>query len=592
PSRDFGDEFQSDAAAPVGRIIAPFNLAPGESREFVFVISWHFPNLHTGQGQMYANWFKDALEVARHVRDHDRRLFDQTELFRKTYYEDTTLPWWLALRLMMPTANLATGTAQWWKNGRFWGWEGVGCCHGTCTHVWNYSHAEARLFPELARSTRVMQDLGTGFEETTGRVAFRGEVDKGFAYAADGQAGTVLKCYREHLCSPDGSFLRANWARIKKVVEFLLLKDAERRSGDPYDGIIEGSQHNTFDIDFVGPNTFVGSLYLAALRAGGRMAAQMNDHITGAIWHELAFTGARWTEANLFNGRWFTQKLAPGQDTRWQYGGGCLADQLFGQTWSKLLDLGNVYDPEKVRTALRSVYQHNFAPPGGSLGVYNAQWPPEREFAAPREGGVLTCTWPDGGRPGEPVRYRDEVWTGIEYQVATGLILEGLVDEGLTIIKAIDDRYDGALHNPWNEVECGDHYARAMASWGAYQALCGFIYDGPAGEIGFDPRITPDKFAAFFAGAEGWGLLRQDRSEPTQLNRIEVRYGKLRVARFLCRTPDARAPVSLRVILTSSGRERVITADTDARRDGMKVVELLDSVTLQAGDSLDLRWTF
>ncbi len=575
----------SEAAPPVAVIAPSFQLAPGESREFVFVIAWHFPNLHTGQGQMYANWFKDALEVVRYVRDNDRRLHDQTELFRKTYYEDTTLPWWLALRLMMPTANLATGTAQWWKNGRFWGWEGVGCCHGTCTHVWNYSHAEARLFPELARSTRVMQDLGSAFEASSGRVAFRGEVGGGFEYAADGQAGTVLKCYREHLCSPDNSFLKANWPRIKKVLDYLCL-EKDREPGAAPDGIIRGNQHNTYDIDFVGPNTFVGSLYLAALTAGGKMALLMDDHRSAALYLEAATTGREWTEANLFNGRWFTQQLAEGQDTRWQYGSGCLSDQLFGQTWAGLLDLGHIYDPQKIRTALASIYRHNFVPAGGALGVYHAQWPAEREFASSREAGLLTCTWPDGGRPGEPVRYRDEIWTGIEYQVATGLILEGMLDEALVILKAIDDRYDGALHNPWNEVECGDHYARAMAAWGAYQALCGFVYDGPAGMIGMAPRLTPERFGAFFTGAEGWGLMSQSRTELQQENRLEVRWGSLRVSQFVPELADGvREP---KVDVTLDGKALAAAVHQDHR--GRTVATLGTPAVVRAGKQIDFIW--
>ena len=114
---------------------------------------------------------------------------------------------------MMPISTLATGTCQWWANGRFWAWEGVGCCNGTCTHVWNYAHGMARLFPELERSARTKQDLGPAFDPKTGRVGFRGE-DPHSPYAADGQCGTVLKCYREHLMSKDDSFLKENWPRI------------------------------------------------------------------------------------------------------------------------------------------------------------------------------------------------------------------------------------------------------------------------------------------------------------------------------------------------------------------------------------------
>ncbi len=588
-----GPDESVGATPPVGWVAAPFELGPGAECERVFLVCWHFPNLHTGEGVRYAERFEDALAVARFAREHDARLRDATMLFRKTYYEGTTLPWWLALRLMMPTSILATGTCQWWRDGRFWGWEGVGCCHGTCTHVWNYSHAEARLFPALARSARTMQDLGTAFEENTGRVAFRGEVRGGFDYAADGQAGTVLKCYREHLCSPDASFLNANWPRIRMVVEHLLTRDAEppakgavETSGAEADGIIVGTQHNTFDINFHGPNTFVGSLYLAALLAGARMAEAMGDNATAARYRGVYARGREWTEKNLFNGRYFIQRVPEGESDRFQYADGCLSDQTFGQTWARLLDLGPVYDPGKVRRALMSVYRHNFAP---AVGAYNAVHPPERVFADPREPGLFVCTWPEGKRPDEPVRYRDEVWTGIEYQVAAGLAAEGLVDQALVLVRAVDSRYDGAVRNPWNEVECGDHYSRAMAAWGVLQAITGFVYDGPAGVIGMSPRLTPDRFAAFFAGAEGWGTLSQGRLQDRQINRIDVRHGALRVARFVAEMPVGILADQVRCSLrTPTGTRRLTHTSTGQRAEAATG----DPLVLRAGEWAEFVWEF
>ena len=127
----------------------------------------------------------------------------------------------------------------------------------------------------------------------------------------------------------------------------------------------------------------------------------------------------------------------------------------------------------------------------------------------------------------EPVLYRDEVWTGGEYQLASHLLHEGMIREGLSIIRGIHDRYDGKRHNPWNEVECGDHYARAMASWGCLIALSGFTYDGPAGRLGFAPRWQEDNFKAFFTAAEGWGNIRQRRLQNSQENHIDVKYGQV-----------------------------------------------------------------
>jgi len=576
-------QITTDRPATAG-IQEGFVLYPGRRTEIVFVVSWHFPNLHTGHRTHYSTRFANAAEVARYVIEHDERLWRETELFRKTAYEDTTLPWWLALRLFMPVANLATGTAQWWDDGRFWGWEGVGCCSGTCTHVWNYSHAEARLFPQLARSTRVMQDLGTAFEEATGRVAFRGEVDRGFAYAADGQAGTVLKCYREHLTSADGGFLRENWPRIRQVLEYQIGKDAELSEDGEPDGVLITSQHNTYDIDFYGPNTMVGSMYLASLLAGARMAERVGDETSAKRYRRLYRSGRQKSEATLFNDEYFVQRIPEGDRHPYQYGTGCLSDQLFGQTWARLLDLGTVYDEGMIGSALASIYRHNFVP---EVGPYNEVWPPERFFARDHDAGLLLCTWPRGGRPDKPVRYKDEVWSGIEYQVATSMVWEGLVDEALVICKAIDDRYDGRLHNPWNEVECGDHYARAMASYGVLQALEGFVYDGPAERIGMAPRLTPERFAAFFAGAEGWGLLSQAGNENEQTNRVDLHAGTLRVREIVAVPISGRTDgaCDARVLLD----RRTLPANARWEKE-RAVVELDETVIVRAGQTLEVEW--
>lgn len=590
----------SNASRPlIGAVNVPFSLAPHESKELVFILAWHFPNLHTGQGVMYSNWFKDSAQVISYVATNLDRLIKDTDLFRKTWYDDTTLPHWLADRLFMPTANLATGTAQWWKNGRFWGWEGVGCCEGTCTHVWNYSHAEARLFPELARSTRVMQDLGSGFEEATGKVAFRGEIAHG-NYAGDGQSGTVLKCYREHLCSEGDSFLKANWPRIKQTLEYQIGRDAmvrgrDAKSTEP-DGIIEVTQHNTYDINFEGANTFVGSLYLASLLAGAQMADLMGDKASAARYRAIAAKGRAFSEKNLFSsapgggggggGGYFIQRIPGDSLDRFQYGDGCLTDQLFGQNWARCLNLGTLYDQRMVTSALRSVYKFNFAP---AVAPYSAKFPPERWFAQGKDGGLFICTWPRGNRPGEPVRYRDEVWTGCEYQAAAGMIWEGLLDEALAIIHAIDDRYDGTTHNPWNEVECGDHYARAMASYGAFQALCAFEYDGPAGLIGIAPNLHPESFKAFFSSAQGWGLASQARTRVTQVNQFDLRWGTLRLTTITAQLEKEQPPGSVKVEVKHDSKTIIATLTHEGRSAR---VRLAAPLVLKKDESIEVTFRF
>ncbi|RMH04058.1 MAG: hypothetical protein D6702_04310 [Planctomycetota bacterium] len=529
-----------DAAA--GRATASLRLAPGEERETVFVLAWHFPNLRNAGrpvGRSYAAAFPDAVAVAAHLAAELPRLEAATRRWHATFY-DSTLPRWLLDRIGSTVSILATATCQRWRDGRFWGWEGAGCCHGTCGHVWNYAHAPARLFPELERSVRERQDFSPdgGFIPETGEIRFRGE---GWgAWAGDAQAGYVLKALREHQCAPDGAFLTRVWPAVRQALEFLIGQDG----GAEADGLLEGLQHNTYDIDYWGANTMVGSLYLAALRAGEEMARLQGDEAFAARCRALFERGSAATMARLWNGEWFEQEVDLAEHPDWQYADGCLADQLFGQGWAHQLGLGYLYPAEAVRSALRAVWKYNWAP---DVGPQNAAHPPERVFAEPGEAGLFTCTWPKGRHLGpRSTRYRNEVWTGIEYQVAGHLAWEGMVDEALAICHAVHQRYHPARRNPWNEVECGDHYARAMAAWGVLTGLCGFEYDGPAGHLGFAPRLGPEDFRAPFTTAEGWGSYAQRIDGERLEARIELRYGRLRLRTLALALPPGRRPDSIR----------------------------------------------
>lgn len=545
-------------------------LAPGESRDMTFVLTWHFPNLDPG-GRFYASRFDTALEVARYLAKELPRLAEETQRWHDAYY-DSTLPHWLLDRLHMPISILASSTSQWWKNGRFWAWEGVGCCAGTCTHVWNYEQAMARLFPQLEQSVRQMQDFDAdaGFQPVTGLVGFRGESH--MAYAADGQAGTVLKAYREHLVSPDREFLKKNWPQISKTMQFLIVQDVN------VDGIIENEQHNTYDIEFYGANTFVGALYLAALRASEVMADAMGDEALANTCRRAFEAGSKFSMEHLFNGEYFTQRANLNQHPLHQYGDGCLSDQLFGQNWAHQLSLGHLYPAQAVRKGVESVWRYNWAP---DVAPQNQLHGPERVFAEPGEPGLFICTWPKSEHPGNRgVRYRDEVWTGIEYEVAAGLVYEGLLNEGLAVVKAVDERYDASKRNPWNEIECGDHYARAMASWGMLLALSGFEYDGPAGRLGFAPRTTPEDFRCAFTAAEGWGTLEQTREAGVQRNAVIVRWGRLRLTSL-----DLQAGAEGEVKV-SVGERAVEGVTAEIGEGGRLRVSFEAPVVLEEGQSL------
>ena len=573
PSPEAGKPFGEKL---IGALSQTVSLPPGQEATVTFVLAWHFPN-RPDRGQFYATRFKDALAVAQYVAANLDRLAGQTRLWHDTWY-DSTLPHWLLDRLFSTVSTLATGTCQWWSNGRFWAWEGVGCCHGTCSHVWNYEHGLARLFPQLERSVREMQDYNpeAGFDADTGMVRFRGEGWK--MWAGDGQAGTVLKAYREHLVSPSGEFLQRLWPNIRKSLEFLIKEDANG------DGLIEGSQHNTYDINFFGPNTMVGSLYLAALRAGEEMARTVGDAEFAATCRKIFETGSRLTVEQLFNGEYFVQKVDLAQHPKHQYADGCLADQLFGQGWAHQVALGYIYPEDKVRSALQAIWKYCWAP---DVGPQNEAHPPQRWFARPGEAGLFTCTWPKSKHLGpDSVLYRDEIWTGIEYQVAGNMVWDGLLTEALAICRAVHERYHPSKHNPWNEIECGDHYARGMASYGVFLALCGFEYDGPHGRLGFAPRITPQDFKAAFTVAEGWGTYSQNCTAQGSRFEIAVRWGQLSVKTLALPTAAGAKQKAVKVPLEM----KEIPAEIRVQ-DGQAQITLGEAIGARAGESIQVEIT-
>ncbi|RKX47367.1 MAG: hypothetical protein DRP64_01290, partial [Verrucomicrobia bacterium] len=360
-------------------------LKPGQKHTYTFVVAWHFPN--EKNGLHYSVRFADSSEVAKYILDNHKTLAADTRLWRDIYY-DSTLPYWLLDRLHSTVSYLATGTCEWWENGRFWAWEGVDCCEGTCTHVWNYAHSHAMLFPHIARTIREMQDLELrenegGFHPDTGLVGFRSND----ADAADGQVGTILKCYREHRMTSDNSFLERNWPRIKKAMQYSIDQDGNE------DGMIENRQHNTYDVDYYGANTFVGSLYLAALRASEEMAKEMGDYEfaekAGAIYKR----GRKNTMKRLWNGEYFIQDVDLEKHPTHQYANGCLSDQLFGQNWAHQLGLGYIYPEDSVKTTMDSIWSYNWTP---DITPYNEIHKPFRWYVSPHQAGLFTCTWPKG----------------------------------------------------------------------------------------------------------------------------------------------------------------------------------------------------
>jgi hypothetical protein len=313
------------------------------------------------------------------------------------------------------------------------------------------------------------------------------------------------------------------------------------------------------------------------------MAKDMGDDEFAQRCRNIFESGSKLSVERLWDGEYFIQIVDLAKHPKDQYGKGCLADQLFGQGWAHQLGLGYIYPQMHVTQALKSVWKYDWAP---DVGPHNGAHPPERWFALPGEAGLFTCTWPKSEYLKEGVRYREEVWTGIEYQVAGHMVWEDMVTEALAICRGVEDRYDAAKHNPFNEIECGDHYARAMASWGVYTALAGFEYHGPRGHIGFAPRVTPEDFQAAFTAAEGWGTFAQSRTDKLQRERIALRWGQLNVNTLAFAVPQDWKAVSVRV--RADDKSVLNRNSTDSAEPGRVRIWLNQPVRLSEGQEMEI----
>ena len=384
------------------------------------------------------------------------------------------------------------------------GWEGIhdhkGSCFGSCTHVWNYEQATAFLFGNLAKTMREIEfNYAT---DKQGMMSFRTSLplDKATAFgkaAADGQMGCIMKMYRDWQLSGDDRLLKELWPHVKKALEFCWIKggwDADQ------DGVMEGCQHNTMDVEYYGPNPQMGIWYLGALRSAEEMAAYLGDAKFEKTCHALFTKGSQWIDANLFNGEYYEHKvqapkskddIAPSlivgmgaadvSNPEYQLASGCLVDQLVGQLFAHVTGLGYLTKPEHVKKTLDSIMRYNLKE--GFDDHFNCM----RSYVLGDESALLMASYPKG-RPVNPFPYFTEVMTGFEYAAAIGMLYEDQTQNGLQCIQNIRDRYDGKKRSPFDEAECGHHYARAMASWAAIPALTGFHYSGVKKSFTVSPK--------------------------------------------------------------------------------------------------------
>ena len=565
--------------APGASLFVPFSLAPGATKTVRLMVAWYTPltTLHIGEvvnkkdcnpatgcctgptdlgvtngkknsSADYSPWYSSQYASINEVIDYwiksYSELHKKTKLFSDSFYK-STLPSEVMEAVAANLTIIKSPTVLRQYDGRLWNWEGCGddngCCHGSCTHVWNYAQAMPHLFPTLERSLRNTEFCEN--QNTEGHQGFRANLPisplkHDFYAAADGQLGGIMKVHRDWRISGDNEWLAKIYPMAKVSMDYCI------NTWDPRSkGVVEEPHHNTYDIEFWGPDGMCTSFYLGALSSIIEMGNFLKKDV--GKYKDLYKKGKQYIETKLFNGEYFIQDIeyknlnAPNPATaksfggdyspeaiallqkegpKYQYGIGCLSDGILGAWIGRMCAIPDFIDTKKITSHLLAIHKYNL-----KKDLSEHANPQRPSYALGNEGGLLLCTWPKGGKLSLPFVYSDEVWTGIEYQVASHLMLMGKVIEGLDIVRLCRDRYDGRVRNPFNEYECGHWYARAMSSYGLLEGLTGVRYDAVDKTLYIDSKIGD--FTSFISTATGFGNVSLKAGKAT----LDVVYGKIEV---------------------------------------------------------------
>ena len=570
---DVHDPLQDRAAAGAS-LFVPLRLAPGEIRTVIVYVAWYVPDSdlfqprkgykagHTvtypSSAEKYKPWyakrFSGISDVIGYWSSNYHQLRDRASLFARAL-EDSTLPPEVMSAVSSNLAILKSTTILRQHDGRLWGWEGsykadpevdLTGISGTSTHVWNYAQTIPHLFPALERGLRETEfgnnQNAEGLQYCRTPLPIR-SVEPGHASpdgsAADGQLGGIIKVHREWRICGDIEWLRQLWPKVRASLDYCV------RTWDPQQrGLLEEPHVTTYDMEFWGADSLCTSLYIGALQAAVSIGKALNEPV--GRYSYLLDQAIKQMEVHLFNGEYFIQRtkwkglqssFSPydsawfemyGNSVEWQallqregpsgqYGTGCLSDGVIGLWLCGVSGIETTVDKQKVKDHLLAVYRYNFKQAvTANMTLLRAP------FACNNESGLLLCTWPKGGRPSMAMMYSGEVWSGVEYQVASHLIMSGRVDEGLEIVRATRRRYDGLVRNPFDEVEAGHWYARAMSSYSLLQACSGARFDAVDKTLYLHPAIKGD-FRCFLATESGFGTVGVKDGRPF----VEVVSGRI-----------------------------------------------------------------
>ena len=473
---------------PAVAMAVNFMLAPGETKRVPFALGWCFPHRY---GWTY-NGYRSEIVRGPFAAENDignyystpwngpctegaTLLLNELDAFEQKTVDfvngvcASRAPDVVKEAALFNLSTLRSEVCFRTKNRNFFGWEGIfekgGSCFGSCTHVWGYEHALIDLWPELAKNMTELQ-FGPQMKDT-GEMSFRVGLPlcvnaQAVHPAADGQMQCIIKAYENWTKTKDDAWMKKLYSRIKRAMEFCWSKDGTWNWDADKDGVMEGRQHNTMDVDYHGPNPQMEFLYLAALKAMAAMADAADDADFAAECRGLFAKGSAWTEANLFNGSYYEHKVSGEHD--YQLAKGCLIDQLLGDYASRHVGLGPVADETHAKTALATILAKNASANVGPR--YNCG----RDYAFPDEPSLKMAWYPEGTMPEKPFPYYGENMTGFEYVVAANLAQRGEFAAAEKVVRDIRSRYDGRKRNPFDEAECGHHYVRALAAWSVLKA--------------------------------------------------------------------------------------------------------------------------
>jgi non-lysosomal glucosylceramidase len=512
-------------------------IAPGDTLAHGFVVAWHFPNLwdehrtHV-EGHAYAARFAGSAEVASHVIERKGDLVGRSRAFQDAFY-DSTAPGYVLDQVNSQLNTFATSS---WLTaaGDFGILEGMAPDQSwgpiATMDVSMYGGvAVAALFPELQKASmrahrRLQADSG---EMSHG-------IEKDFARPKRGVAGVdrrldlhaqyAFMVLRDFLWTSDEAYLREMWPSVKGALDYV----ARERDLDA-DGLpdMEGIMSSYDNFPMYGAASFIVSQWLAALAAAVLGARAAGDRAAEERYAALLAKGRSRAEARLWNGRYFRLW----NDEGGKHGGkdeGCLTDQLVGLWAAHPLGLGPLLAPDEVRTALRSILEMSYR---RGFGLRNCSWPGDAPWHD-----VPADIWVDQA---------NTCWSGVELAFASFLVYEGLVEEGLCVLKTVDDRYRRAGRY-FDHQEFGGHYFRPMAAWAMLHALLGLtILDG---RYTFAPRLDSDRVRLFFSHGAGTATYSQAREGGRETIAVEVRTGSLtwREMRFLPPRPGHEARLRVR----------------------------------------------